>query len=68
MRQECTRHKPNGCFRKAPNGELVLRCPFCLIFPILTVLKKITNHLELIKGAPTASLQSSDLMMLSWSA
>ena len=27
-----------------------MRCPFCLVLPCLTVLQKISNHLELVKG------------------
>ena len=49
--QKCKRHKPEGCFTHLPSGEAKLRCPFCLIFPVMCLLHKITNHLELIKGA-----------------
>ena len=48
--QKCKRHKPDGCFNYE-EGEPKLRCPQCLIFPIMCLLHKITNHLELIKGA-----------------
>ena len=52
MAQACKRHKPGGCSRvNAVTGEEELRCPSCLIFPIMCLLHKITNHLELIKGA-----------------
>jgi len=50
--QDCKRHKPDGCFKE---GESKLQCPFCLIFPIMTLLHKITNHLELIKGARSSA-------------
>ncbi|DBA73362.1 TPA: hypothetical protein ACH3X1_011407 [Trebouxia sp. C0004] len=42
----CKWHKPDGC----PGPRL--RCPFCLILPCLTILQKISNHLELVKGNP----------------
>ncbi|DBA69980.1 TPA: hypothetical protein ACH3X2_012333 [Trebouxia sp. C0005] len=42
----CKWHKPYGC----PGPRL--RCPFCLILPCLTILQKISNHLELVKGNP----------------
>ena len=56
--QNCKRHKPDGCFRELPNGESKLKCPFCLIFPIMCLLHKITNHLELLKGALLCRLSS----------
>ncbi|CAL8464574.1 g4109 [Coccomyxa elongata] len=42
----CKRHRPNGC----EFGRL--RCPYCLVLPCLTILQKISNHLELIKVDP----------------
>ncbi|KAL3134837.1 hypothetical protein ABBQ32_007805 [Trebouxia sp. C0010 RCD-2024] len=42
----CKWHKPEGC----PGPRL--RCPFCLVLPCLTILQKISNHLELVKGNP----------------
>lgn len=44
MVQGCKRHRSNGC----EHGGL--RCPYCLVLPCLTILQKISNHLELIKG------------------
>ena len=49
MLQGCKWHKPEGC----PGPRLY--CPFCLVLPCLTVLQKISNHLELLKGADTAN-------------
>ena len=49
--QRCKRHKPDGCIVADEDEEAVLRCPQFLIFPIMCLLHKITNHLELIKGA-----------------
>ena len=43
--QGCKWHKPHGC-----SGRL--HCPFCLILPGLNILRKISNHLDLIKGEP----------------
>ena len=43
LAQGCKWHKPDGC-----SGRL--HCPFCLILPGLTILRKISNHLDLIKG------------------
>ena len=28
-------------------------CPFCLVFPVLTILRKISNHFELLKVSHT---------------
>ena len=42
--QGCKWHVPDG--HQGPR----VRCPMCLIFPALWILKKISNHLELIKG------------------
>ena len=42
--QGCKWHKPEGC----PGPRL--RCPFCLVLPCLTILQKISNHLEMVKG------------------
>lgn len=50
-----------------------MRCPFCLVLPCLTVLQKISNHLELVKGESEVVLVLlvvkhlfSLLMHLSW--
>ena len=43
LAQGCKWHKPHGC-----SGRL--HCPFCLILPGLNILRKISNHLDLIKG------------------
>jgi len=57
--QKCKRHKPDGCLTvNAVTGGEELRCPFCLIFPIMCLLHKITNHLELIKGVSLLCLPS----------
>ena len=45
--QGCKWHKPEGC----PGPRL--RCPFCLVLPCLTILQKISNHLEMVKGNST---------------
>ena len=42
--QGCKWHKPEGC-----SGPYQ-KCPFCLMLPCLTILQKISNHLELVKG------------------
>lgn len=47
--QGCKWHKPEGC-------ESGAGCPWCLVMPALTVLRKIANHLELVKGAPRQKL------------
>ncbi len=43
--QGCKWHKPDGC-----DGS-TSTCPWCLVMPALVVLRKISNHLELVKGA-----------------
>ena len=45
--QGCTCHKPEGCLRE---GHEDPRCPVCIINPCLQILRKIANHLELLKG------------------
>lgn len=59
--QECKRHKPEGC--PGDNPEARLRCPFCLIMPALSILQKISNHLELIKGASLHALCSTGCVL-----
>ncbi|GMH36245.1 hypothetical protein BSKO_04113 [Bryopsis sp. KO-2023] len=48
----CKRHKPNGC--KEAREEMGLQgrldCPHCLVLPVLSLLRKISNHLELVKA------------------
>ncbi|KAK9804888.1 hypothetical protein WJX72_010344 [[Myrmecia] bisecta] len=54
----CKWHKPQGCRAAGggtdENGERHggMSCPNCLILPSLTILQKISNHLELIKADP----------------
>ena len=50
--QGCKWHKPEGC----PGPRL--RCPFCLVLPCLTILQKISNHLEMVKGNCTTHCMS----------
>ena len=45
--QGCTCHKPEGCLREGRDDPL---CPVCIINPCLQILRKIANHLELLKG------------------
>ena len=45
--QGCTCHKPEGCVRE---GRETILCPVCIINPCLQILRKIANHLELLKG------------------
>jgi hypothetical protein len=41
-----------------------MECPKCLILPALTILKKISNHLDLVKGEPPLPLQSCRLVLV----
>ena len=44
-----------GCKgRKDP--EECKKCPYCLCLPCLTLLRKVSNHLNLVKGAPLRTL------------
>ena len=45
--QGCTCHKPEGCLREGREDPL---CPVCIINPCLQILRKVANHLELLKG------------------
>ena len=45
--QGCTCHKLEGCLREGREDPL---CPVCIINPCLQILRKIANHLELLKG------------------
>ncbi|GAB4813150.1 hypothetical protein N2152v2_000196 [Parachlorella kessleri] len=52
----CKSHKPEGCWvPRIINGKVCgmrRNCPFCLALPVCTILRKISNHLELIKADP----------------
>lgn len=48
-RAGCKSHKPSGCWAETKYGLRRL-CPFCLCLPVLTVLRKVSNHLELVKA------------------
>ena len=61
MVQGCKWHKPDGC----PGPRL--KCPNCLILPCLTILQKISNHLELIKGLRSI-LDLHVLLMHAWNS
>eukprot|EP00854_Cymbomonas_tetramitiformis_P026519 gene26519-32549_t len=54
---ECKNHRPDGCSKLAHDDGTgnVSRggCPFCLTLPALTILRKICNHLELVKAGET---------------
>ena len=45
MRQGCTRHKPNGCPGR--------KCPVCILFACMWLLRKSANHLKLLQGRST---------------
>ena len=38
----CKWHKSDGCERP--------KCPLCLVLPCLSILQKLANHVDLIKG------------------
>ena len=53
----CKYHRPDGCLRKLkppPPGEEPKPprrgCPFCLTMPVITLLRKVSNHLEMVKA------------------
>ena len=45
----CIYHRPVGCLRLTAAGTYRRACPYCLTFPLLTILKHIALHLELVK-------------------
>ena len=40
MRQGCSRHKPEGC----------RKCPDCILFACMWIMRKTANHLKLLQG------------------
>eukprot|EP00873_Tetraselmis_striata_P001539 jgi/Tetstr1/421803/TSEL_012706.t1 len=46
--QGCKRHKPEGC----PTETKRTGCPACLMGPCISLLQKVSNHLELVKADP----------------
>jgi SNF2 family DNA or RNA helicase len=47
----CKYHRPNGCWRVIHNTRSN-HCPFCILMPLLTILRKISLHLDLVKANP----------------
>jgi DNA excision repair protein ERCC-6-like 2 len=47
----CKHHKPDGCWRMF-EGKMRRVCPFCVLMPLLMILRKISLHLDLIKANP----------------
>ncbi|KAG7668690.1 hypothetical protein KSW81_005448 [Nannochloris sp. 'desiccata'] len=47
----CKNHKPDGCWRTF-DGKRHRACPFCLLLPLMMLLRKISLHLDLIKANP----------------
>ena len=37
----CKSHKPDGCWRFTPKHGYKRMCPFCLVLPVMTILRKI---------------------------
>ena len=57
MRQGCTRHKPDGCPGR--------KCPVCILFPCMWLMRKAANHLKLLQGkstVPTIQCSVVDIM------
>jgi SNF2 family DNA or RNA helicase len=47
----CKYHNPDGCWRFF-QGQRHRACPYCLVLPLMMILKKIALHLDLIKANP----------------
>ncbi|KAL4459161.1 hypothetical protein ABPG75_014026, partial [Micractinium tetrahymenae] len=47
----CKNHKPEGCWRQSKFGGWKRMCPFCLVLPVCSILRKISNHLEMVRAA-----------------
>lgn len=59
----CKWHKPEGCKKAFRDWGIRtrLRCPNCLMLPVLTLLRKVANHLDLAKADPRdADLRTRD--------
>jgi DNA excision repair protein ERCC-6-like 2 len=47
----CKRHNPDGCWRHSKFGHQRI-CPFCLCLPIISLLRNVALHLDLVKADP----------------
>lgn len=46
---DCNSHKPDGCYGRSDDPL----CPWCLVLPVLVLLQKVSNHLELLRPDPS---------------
>lgn len=57
--KECKSHRPEGCRTwYEERGRRGYDCPLCLMLPALTLLRRISNHPELVK--PQAALRDAN--------
>jgi len=47
----CKNHRPDACWRFF-KGALRRACPYCLLLPLMMILRKISLHLDLLKANP----------------
>ena len=59
----CKNHRPDGCWRQTEDG-LRRMCPKCMMMPLITLLRKISLHLDLVKASPGD--ERSNLRKYTW--
>ncbi|KIZ07479.1 Putative DNA repair and recombination protein RAD26-like protein [Monoraphidium neglectum] len=49
---KCKNHKPEGCeayYQEQGYNNTVIKCPWCLIFPVVGKLRDVASHLDLLR-------------------